>query len=269
MGFPVVAGCLTKAGSESLGKSCSSRLKTLTVDVTDSDSIRAAYEAVKKALPDDTCLWAVVNNAGVTGRLTVSEMCTKKDFIDACNVNLFGPIEVARTFMPLLRKSKGRVVNMVSVMGRCPAVSSPYSVSKFGLEAYSDVLRREVSRFGVKVIVIEPGFFKTTIFNREALQASTRKTFEQSSSEVQAAYGHDYVEKMSSLLDGVMDSLSPHTYKVVNAYVDAITAKYPRARYLVGYDAKFLFVPIYHLPEWLMDWLIEFKSRKLIQKTTS
>lgn len=266
MGISVFAGCLTKTGSESLSQSCSSRLKKVIVDVTDSESIRSAYETVTRELPNDTSLWAVVNNAGVTGQLTMSEMCTKEDYIDACNVNLFGPIEVARTFMPLLRKSKGRLVNMTSVMGRCPAVSSPYSVSKFGLEAYSDVLRREVSRFGVKVVVIEPGFFKTTIFNRETLQSTIRTAYERSSSEVREAYGHDYVEEMSSLLEGVMSSLSPHSYKVVDAYVDAITSKYPRARYLVGYDAKFLYVPLYYLPEWLMDWLIETQAKKLIQK---
>ncbi|KAK6970170.1 retinol dehydrogenase 2-like isoform X1 [Biomphalaria glabrata] len=263
LGFPVFAGCLTKTGHDYLRSTCSIRLVTLTVDVTDNASIQSAYKTIHTHIPKDGVLWAVVNNAGVTGKLSVSEMCTRKDYSQACEVNLFGPIEVSRVFMPLLRKSKGRLVNMVSVMGRCPTVSGPYSVSKFGMEAFSDVLRREVAPFGVKVVVIEPGFFKTTLFNTEFVAREFQNWYDQSSDEVREAYGKDYVSNSTNVFKGICTTLNEDTDKVIDAYIQAITAKYPKARYLVGFDAKFIYVPLYHLPEWLMDLIIEKRSKHL------
>ncbi|KAH9509803.1 Retinol dehydrogenase 16 [Bulinus truncatus] len=232
MGFPVFAGCLTESGQDYLRQNSSGRLVTLKLDVTDTASIHSALEKVKANLPNDTALWAVINNAGVPGRLCPSEMCTRMDYIQACEVNLFGPIEVSRIFMPLLRKSQGRLINMVSVMGRCPAVPGPYSVSKFGMEAFSDVLRREVSSFEVKVIVIEPGFFKTTIFNDEIYEREVRNGYEEVSDEVQAAYGKDFVKNTMTQYQGLKTLLCKDTYKVIDAYTHAITAKYHQARYL-------------------------------------
>ena len=69
------------------------------------------------------------------------EMLNKEDYIEALNVNLYGPIEVTKTFLPLVRLEQGRVVCITSIMGRYPAVSAPYAISKFGFEAYCDVLR--------------------------------------------------------------------------------------------------------------------------------
>lgn len=75
-------------------------------------------------------------------------------------VNLFGTMRTTKTFLPLIRKSQGRVVNVSSTLGR---VVTPflgvYCITKHGIEAYSDVLRLEMKRFNVKVCTIEPGNF--------------------------------------------------------------------------------------------------------------
>src|SRR4029077_259154 len=70
-------------------------------------------------------------------------------------------------FLPLLKASRGRIVNMSSVAGRgALPFLGPYAASKFGLEAVSDSLRRELLPFGVRVIVIEPGSFQTAIWSK-------------------------------------------------------------------------------------------------------
>jgi len=75
-------------------------------------------------------------------------------------VNLFGAIRVTKAFVPLIRKSKGRIVNVSSVLGRSTFRSlSAYCITKHGMEAFSNVLRKEMKQFEVKVCTIEPGNF--------------------------------------------------------------------------------------------------------------
>lgn len=87
-------------------------------------------------------LWGVVNNAGTVTSVGHVTWLTVDDYRRQCGVNLFGLIDVTMTFLPLVERSKGRIVNMSSTAGRLAAPSiTPYSVSKFGVEAFSDALR--------------------------------------------------------------------------------------------------------------------------------
>ena len=87
-------------------------------------------------------MWAIVNNAGVIGNLAISEWCSRKDMFTPLNVNTLGTIDVTNTFLPLLRKESGRIVNMASIAGRFASpFAAAYSISKFAVEAYSDTLR--------------------------------------------------------------------------------------------------------------------------------
>ena len=87
-------------------------------------------------------LWAVVNNAGITGQIGQTEWMTTDHFRQCNEVNLYGMIAVNKRFLPLVREAKGRIVNMTSMVGRVAlANSAPYAVSKYGAEAYSDILR--------------------------------------------------------------------------------------------------------------------------------
>jgi len=75
-------------------------------------------------------------------------------------VNLFGAIRVTKAFAPLIRKSKGRIVNVSSILGRATnRYLSAYCITKHGMEAFSNVLRKEMKQFQVKVCTIEPGNF--------------------------------------------------------------------------------------------------------------
>lgn len=93
--------------------------------------------------PNRTGLWAIVNNAGVTGALGLSEWLTKEDYERCNSINLYGVIDVTRIFLPLVRKGQGRIVNVSSVIGRIAAAFAPYVVSKYGVEGFTDCLRFE------------------------------------------------------------------------------------------------------------------------------
>lgn len=88
-------------------------------------------------------LWAVVNNAGVSQPSGPTDWLTIDDYKSMLAVNLGGVIDVTLSVLPLIKKAKGRVVNVSSVFGRISPIGGPYCVSKYGVEAFSDSLRWE------------------------------------------------------------------------------------------------------------------------------
>ncbi|GFU20786.1 estradiol 17-beta-dehydrogenase 2, partial [Nephila pilipes] len=114
-GFHVFAACLFPSGegATELKKSCSQRLHVLHMDVTKEDSVKDAVEFVKQNLGSSE-FWAVVNNAGIAKGFSF-ELSDMDDFKNTLDVNTFGPIRVIKAFLPLLKQSKGRVVNITSL----------------------------------------------------------------------------------------------------------------------------------------------------------
>ena len=92
-------------------------------------------------LPLSPGLWGLVNNAGISVPLGLSQWMNKQNFASVLDVNLLGMIEVTLTMLPLVRKARGRVVNVSSVMGRMSFFGGGYCISKYGVEAFSDSLR--------------------------------------------------------------------------------------------------------------------------------
>ncbi|KAH9498876.1 Retinol dehydrogenase 7 [Bulinus truncatus] len=144
LGFHVFAGYRTDEGRTYLKEQCSGRLVTILLDVSKNQSIEAALQEVKRSLPEGKGLWGLVNNAGILGIFGISEMSTREDYQKVFDVNLLGMIEMTRHFLPLIRKARGRVVNMSSAVSRLATMGGAYPVSKWGVEAYSDILRREM-----------------------------------------------------------------------------------------------------------------------------
>ncbi|XP_035205438.1 D-beta-hydroxybutyrate dehydrogenase, mitochondrial-like [Stegodyphus dumicola] len=158
-GFQVFAACLSplQGGGKELNDL--PNLHCLKMDVTELDDINLAYEFVLEHL-DQNELWAVINNAGI-GNASPIEIVTMSSIEEVVNVNLLGMIRVTKTFLPLLRKSNGRVINIASIAGRLVMPGFvPYSVSKHALIAFSDGLRLEVQKFGVSVVTIEPWAYR-------------------------------------------------------------------------------------------------------------
>lgn len=139
-GFRVIASCYTEKGEESLKKSCSSNLITTHLDVRSKESV-AKVAAMIKDKVGERGLWAVVNNAGVSVPSAPCDWLTIDDYKSMMDVNLNGVIAVTLSVLPLIKKARGRVVNVASVFGRISATGGPYTVSKYGVEAFNDSLR--------------------------------------------------------------------------------------------------------------------------------
>ncbi len=114
-------------------------------------------------------------------------------------VNLFGAIRVTKKFAPLIRKSQGRIVNVSSIVGRSSIrCLSAYCISKHGLEAFSNVLRREMRQFKVKVCTIQPGNYAnaTGIIGRvDGLESSLRKLWDNLDVSLKNIYGRKMVDE--------------------------------------------------------------------------
>lgn len=82
-----------------------------------------------------------MNNAGIFHPVGPNEWLRKDDFVKVLDVNLVGLIEVTLSFLPLVRRARGRVVNVASMVGRIALVGGGYCPSKYGVEAFSDSLR--------------------------------------------------------------------------------------------------------------------------------
>jgi len=87
-------------------------------------------------------LWGVINNAGIPGKFGPLEWFSLDDYREVLDVNLYGTINVTMTFLPLVKKARGRIVNTASIGGRVSLpLYAPYSISKYGVEAFTDGLR--------------------------------------------------------------------------------------------------------------------------------
>ncbi|GFY46030.1 estradiol 17-beta-dehydrogenase 2 [Trichonephila inaurata madagascariensis] len=117
-GYHVFAGCLSPdtGNAMELKRECSQRLRLVHVDVARDESVHNAKEHIENKLGDCE-LWAIINNAGVFKGLSV-EFSKMSDYQDTLQVNALGQVRVTRAFLPLLRKSKGRIVNVNSLAGK-------------------------------------------------------------------------------------------------------------------------------------------------------
>ncbi|XP_075968053.1 retinol dehydrogenase 1 [Anarhichas minor] len=254
-GLRVVAACLTEKGAADLAALASPRLKTLLLNVTDSASIRRAVEFVSKEV-GERGLWGLVNNAGRSVPIGPTEWMKLEDFTKVLDVNLIGVIEVTLQFLPLLKKAQGRVVNVASVLGRLSLTGGGYCLSKWGVEAFSDSLRRDMHHFGIKVSIIEPGFFKTSVTRLDLIEADLRRLWTRLPQEVKDSYGKTYFDdyvKAQGFSMGIF--CSADLSKVTRCMEHALTARFPHTRYGAGWDAKFFWIPLSYLPSFVSDFV--------------
>ena len=223
------------------------------MDVTDRESIKAVVHAIKAT---GQPLEAVINNAGVaiSGPL---EQLPESEYRKQLDINLFGPLAIAQETLPLLREARNagktnvKIINVSSVAGY---LSSPftgiYSASKFGLEALTDALRRELMPTGIDVISIAPGPVKTPIWGKGREQTGN---FIGGHYEDVLSYLGDYVKSAN---DG---GLEPEV--IANAIVKTIENPRPRPDQLIM-KKRWMAKLIMRLPKRLQDRLI----RKNLEK---
>jgi len=170
-GFRVFGSLRNEADAERVKSELGERFEPLIFDVCDAQAVAEAAAAVREAIEGET-LAGLVNNAGIAVSGPLLEI-TAADYRRQLEVNLVGPFLVTQAFAPLLgadpaaRGTPGRIVNISSVAGiRAMPFLGPYAASKFGLEGYSEALRRELMLFGIDVVVIGPGPVKTAIWDK-------------------------------------------------------------------------------------------------------
>ena len=154
----VYAGARKQADMDALN--AMENVEAVRLDVTKQDEIDAAVEQIRAG---GRGLDAIVNNAGVAMLGPLVEV-PESDLEITFNVNVMGPYRITKAFLPLLLESKGRVINVSSVSGvQANMMFGTYSMSKHALEAYTDVLAIELQPFGVRVIAVMPGAFKSNM----------------------------------------------------------------------------------------------------------
>jgi len=232
LGFQVFAGVRKQADGERLEREISG-VTALSIDVVDPDSIAQATQTVREAT-GDAGLAGLVNNAGVAVPAPIEHQPIE-DFRRQIEINLIGQVAVTQAFLPQLRAARGRIVNMSSIGGKVAVpLLGAYAASKFGLEGFSDTLRRELRPWGIRVAVIEPGTIATPIWDKgiasgDELEASMGE-------QAKRDYGPLIATVRTASEQGARTGLPPDA--VAQNVAHALTARRPKTRYLVGREAK-------------------------------
>jgi len=254
-GYRVFAGVRKASDGEALTKVASSRLSSVILDVTDASAVSDAASQVEQALGEHPLI-GLVNNAGI-GIGGPIEFLAPSELRRQMEVNLVGPLAVIQAFMPMLRRSRGRIVNISSIGGKVAApFLFPYNGSKFALEALSDSLRAELKPFGINVSIVEPGNIKTPMLEKAltAVDESLRTL---------PPDGVRYYGQQLDVVRKMVGGPAAPVEKVAKVVEHALTGRRPRTRYLVGTDAKLMAFFHWLLPDRAFDGLLAMAMRRL------
>jgi NAD(P)-dependent dehydrogenase (short-subunit alcohol dehydrogenase family) len=258
-GFHVLAGVRRDEDAEKLR---SERIEPHILDITQQADIAAIAQRVAQD-PEHRPLRALVNNAGIAVNAPV-EVLPMTEWHRQFDVNLFGHIAMTQALLPALLDSSGTVVNITSVGGKVAmATYGAYAGAKFALEAVSDALRREVTPFGVKVVIIEPGAVITEMAGRGVATADR----------LAANMTPDHHQRYDPLINAI--TAQARTFatdgvpaaKAAQVIADVLTTKDPRARYTIGRDAAIITRLARVAPDRLLDRLLQ-RNLKPHYKTT-
>ena len=198
------------------------RAKAVALDVSDSAQIRAAMDAARAFGGFDVLL----NNAGY-GFLGGVEESTDAEIAAQLAVNFFGPLRLMREALPDLReRGGGYIVNMSSIGGmRGHMGAGFYAASKFALEGLSESLAEEVKSFGIGVLIVEPGYFRTDFSGRSIARPSAPHP------------AYPFLAKMRDRATGVDGMQAGDPDAAGPAIFAAMDSEVPPLRLLLGSDA--------------------------------
>ncbi|XP_072925985.1 11-beta-hydroxysteroid dehydrogenase type 2-like [Hemitrygon akajei] len=274
LGFRVFAMVLHEEGNgaQVLRCSASDRLSVIQMDVTDWAMVQEVKKKIEKQLGDKG-LYALVNNAGITTSFCEAEIIPTDDFKQCMDVNFLGTVEVTKTFLPLIRRAKGRIINLSSPSGELPfARMSPYGTSKAALEHFSDILRQEMKPWGVQISIIQPGATKTgQVGNVEVWEQRYGKLLENLCPALLQDYGEDYLAELKQAFVKVGPLFRQHVEPIIETIVTALLVQHPKPRYTTEYIIDVLRIIYYFLPSFVSDGVLSkvFVPHKLLPKGIS
>jgi NAD(P)-dependent dehydrogenase (short-subunit alcohol dehydrogenase family) len=223
-GHAVVAtGRSTVAVAEALGEADDPLVVEL--DIT---SLASAEEAVQAAVDRVGRIDVLVNNAGNFYAGFFEEL-TPEQVERSLTTNLVGPMNVTRAVLPVMRKQRsGNVVTITSTAGIAgQEFCSAYAASKFGLEGWMESLRFEVEPLGIHTTIVEPGFFRTELLEKES-----------------TAYAElsidDYAERTAQTRpawEAISGKQGGDPAKLADALVTVVDQEHPPLRWVAGADA--------------------------------
>ena len=204
-------------------------VEVVQLDVDEDSSVKQAVDKI--VATEDHRIDVLVNNAGY-GLLGALEDLSIEEIKAQFETNFFGVIRVTQQVLPVMRQHKGgTIVNVSSVGGRMgiPGLSA-YHSTKFALEGLSESISYELEPFGIKVVLIEPGFIRTNIMNSSII---AKKAQDQKS-----PYFSLTQQLERSFKAAMVNTSASSTPEVVaKVVVQAITSESPKLRYAVGNDA--------------------------------
>ncbi|MBY0291037.1 MAG: SDR family NAD(P)-dependent oxidoreductase [Mycobacteriaceae bacterium] len=227
-GWDVIAGVRSQQDADAVTRLDPQRVSSVILDVTSADDIAALDQSLPQQLD------AVVNNAGIAVGGAM-ETLSPEEWRKQLEINVIGALAVTQAVLPRLRKSRGRVVFISSVNGRLsmPLIGA-YAASKFALEAAADALRMELNPWKIRVIVVEPAQTDTDMW----------RTADAMVEDLEAGLTPEHRGLYAKHIAGfkkmvpVSQKIAVPTEKVSAVVEEALTAKRPRARYIVGLVPK-------------------------------
>jgi NAD(P)-dependent dehydrogenase (short-subunit alcohol dehydrogenase family) len=242
-GWDVIAGVRNERDAAAVTALNPQRISSVILDVTDAGNIAALNESLPERLD------AIVNNAGVVVSGPM-EAVTPDEWRRQLEINVIGQLAVTQAVLPRLRKSRGRVVFISSVNGRLStSLIGAYCASKFALEAAADALRMELRPWHIGVAIVEPAQTDTDMWRtaddmveqvEAALTAEQRELYAR------------HIAGMKKLIPLAQKSAVP-AEKVSAVVEEALTARRPRARYVVGIGPKLQVALMTYLPVSVRD----------------
>ena len=250
-GWNVIAGVRTEQDAAKL-KTAHHHVSPVILDVTNADHIAALDTSLPERLD------AVVNNAGIVVGGPM-EAVTPDDLRRQLDVNVIGQLAVTQAVLPRLRHSHGRIVFMSSLSGK---VTSPlmgaYCASKFALEATADALRLELKPWDIPVVIIEPPQTDTDLWH------TVDTMFEATAAAMPEEQRNLYDRHLAGFKKSIPMSqrIAVPPEKVAAVVEAALTARRPRARYVVGVGPKLQVALVNTLPTTARDRLLLAVSRQ-------
>ncbi|MBF0388177.1 MAG: SDR family oxidoreductase [Candidatus Omnitrophica bacterium] len=232
---------------EAASRGGAKNLVILPLDVTKPDTIKAT---VKDIVAHEGFIDVVVNNAGF-GIGGFFEDLSDADWRQQYDVNFFGALNVTREMLPIMRpRRKGLIINITSMaaFSGTPAFSA-YCSSKFALEGFSECLYMELHPQGIDVALVEPGSYRTKIFESNARFAA--RFFDP-----QSPY-FSWSQKLKNLVDEHARVNRNNPEDVAEVIENIINSSRPAFRNIVGLRCKLRYWLVKHLPFKFYAWLVD------------
>lgn len=242
-GWDVIAGVRSESDATTITALNPQRISSVILDVTNAGHIAELAESLPERLD------AIVNNAGVVVSGPM-ETVTPDEWRKQLEINVIGQLAVTQAVLPRLRKSRGRVVFISSVNGRLSmSLIGAYCASKFALEAAADALRMELQPWHIRVAIVEPAQTDTDMWRTaEDMVEQTAAALNPGQLDLYARH----IAGMKKMIP-VSQKLAVPAGKVSAVVEEALTARRPRARYVVGVGPKLQVALMTNLPAWARD----------------